>query len=78
MKSKPDPRDARALEEWTSKDRDVRLQVRPTLEDHPLLGIVDLTELKPIWDALSSHYDGQRYRVLHSSVLRIFSPSYQL
>ena len=59
QKQKPDGSDAKALEEWIVKDRDARLQVTLTLEDEPASGIMDLTESKPIWDALSTRYDGK-------------------
>jgi hypothetical protein len=70
--AKPDASNAQALATWTAKDRDARLQVTLTLEDEPLLGVISLTEAKPIWDALSTRYDGKGLQSVAYLMTKVF------
>jgi gag-polypeptide of LTR copia-type len=69
---KPTGSDAKALENWIIKDRDARLQVTLTLEDDPLLGVLNLTESKAIWDALSSRYNGKGLQSVAYLTTKVF------
>jgi gag-polypeptide of LTR copia-type len=71
-KPKPSPSDSKALEEWTVKDQDACLQVTLTLEDDPLLGIINLTKSKLIWDVLSSRYDGKGLQSIAYLTTKVF------
>jgi gag-polypeptide of LTR copia-type len=71
-KPKPGISDTKGLEEWTVKDHDTRLQVTLTLEDDPLLSVLNLTESKAIWDALSLHYNGKGLQSVAYLTAKVF------
>jgi gag-polypeptide of LTR copia-type len=72
MEPKPNRSDAKAIENWTVKDWDAHLQVMLTLEDVPLPGVIDLTESKATWDALSSHYDRKGLQSVAYLMTKVF------